>query len=248
MTEEKKALPEKVAQSWYAVLTSRSLKSYLDHYRAMQDHTLEPMPAEGLECAKLSSSTFTEFTDYEEVLREAQKIAEIMTGAMKVRQGPENLVVRHVAAVYADGSIEKFGRPVRGRFGTRVTLSFTEEGQVKETLEKAITLFALRCDNPYVQEILRAFAQSDDWNGLYRIMETLRLEINEHHGGRNGHEKMMQWGWVSEPDLTAFRRTADSYRHRRDSQTARTMHLDEAQNLVGRVVEAWLREVAQRLT
>jgi hypothetical protein len=214
----------------------------------MQDPALELMPAEGPECARLSSSTFTEFTDYEEVLREAQKIAEIMTGAMKVRQGPENLMVRHVAAVYADGSIEKFGRPVTGRFGIRVTFFFTEEGQVKETLEKALTLFALRCDNPYVQEVLRAFAQSDDWSGLYRIMETLRREINEHHGGRNGHEKMVQWGWVSEPDLTAFQRTADSYRHRRGSQTARTMHLDEAQNLVGRVVEAWLREVARRST
>ena len=135
----------------------------------------------------------------------------------------------------------------RDGFGTRVTLSFTEEGQVKETLEMAITLFALRCDNPYVQEVLRAFAQSDDWNGLYRIMETLRREINEHHGGRNGNEKMVQWGWVSEPDLTAFQRTADSLRHR-GKQTARTMHLDEAQNLIGRVVEAWLREVARRST
>ena len=247
MTEGKRALPEKVAQSWYAVVTSRSLRSYLDHYRAMQDPTLEPMPAEGPECARLSSSTFTEFTDHEEVLREAQRIAEIMTGAMKVRQSPENLVARYVTAVYADGVIEEFRRPTRGRFGTRVTFSFTEEGQVQETLEKAITLFALRCDNPYVQEVLRTFAQSDDWNGLYRIMETIRREINEHHGGRNGREKMVKWGWVSEPDLTAFDRTVDSYRHR-DKQTVRTMHLDEAQNLVGRVVEAWLREVARRST
>jgi hypothetical protein len=246
MTEEKKALPEKVAQRWYAVVTSRSLRSYLDHYRAMQDPALELMPAEGPECARLSSSTFTEFTDHEEVLREAQRIAEIMTGAMKVRQGPENLVARYVAAVYADGAIEEFRRPTRGRFGTRVTI--IEEGQVNETLGKAITLFALRCDNAYVQEVLRTFAQSDDWNGLYRIMETIRREINEHHGGRNGREKMVKWGWVSEPDLTAFDRTVDSYRHRRGSQTARTMHLDEAQNLVGRVAEAWLREVARRST
>jgi hypothetical protein len=211
MTEEKKALPEKVVQSWYAVVTSRSLRSYLDHYRAMQDPALELTPAEGPECARLSSSTFTEFTDHEEVLREAQRIAEIMTGAMKVRQGPENLVARYVAAVYADGAIEEFRRPTRGRFGTRVTFFFTEEGQVQETLEKAITLFALRCDNPYVQEVLRTFAQSDDWSGLYRIMERVRREINEHHGGRNGREKMVQWGWVSEPDLTAF----DRYRHNR---------------------------------
>ena len=214
MTEEKKALPEKVVQSWYAVVTSRSLRSYLDHYRAMQDPALELMPAEGPECARLSSSTFTEFTDHEEVLREAQRIAEIMTGAMKVRQGPENLVARYVAAVYDDGAIEEFRRPTRGRFGTRVTFFFTEEGQVKETLEKAITLFALRCDNPYVQEVLRTFAQSDDWSGLYRIMETLRREINEHHGGRNGYEKMVRWGWVPKPDLTAFRPYVDSYRHR----------------------------------
>jgi hypothetical protein len=165
---------------------------------------------------------------------------------MKVRQGPENLVVRYIAAVYADGTIEKFGRPVHGRFG-RGTIYFTEEGQVNETFEKAITLFALRCDNPYVQEVLRVFAQSDDWSGLYRIMETLCLDINKHHGGKNGDEKMVRWGWVPEADLTAFRLTSVSYRHR-GKQTARTMHLDEAQNLVGRVVEAWLREVARRPT
>jgi hypothetical protein len=242
-----KVPPEKAVQSWYAVVTSRSLRSYLDHYRAMQDPTLEPAPAEGNQsCAKLSSSTFNKFTDHEEVFLEAQRIAEIMTGAMKVRQGPENLRARYVAAVYADGAIKEFRRPTRGRFGTRVTFSFTKEGQVEETLEKAITLFALRCDNPYVQEVLRTFAQSDDWSGLYRIMETVRGEINKHHGGRNGKKKMVKWGWVSEPDLTAFNRTVDSYRHR-DKPTG-TMHLDDAQNLVGRIVEAWLHEVAGRST
>jgi hypothetical protein len=35
-------------------------------------------------------------------------------------------------------------------------------------------------------------------------------------------------------------------RHRWDRQTPRTMHLDETQNLVGRIVEAWLHEVTRR--
>ena len=47
------------------------------------------------------------------------------------------------------------------------------EGQVHETFEKSVVLFALICNNiyPQVNEVLRSLAQSDDWSGLYRIFE-----------------------------------------------------------------------------
>jgi hypothetical protein len=180
-------------ESWYAVVSNGWLISYLDHYRAMQDPSLEPMLSEGPDCAKLCSSTFAGFTDYEEVLEEARKLAEIMTGAMKVQHGPGNLVLKNIVGVYPDGSIEKF--PPQGRVRSirivagRPVTRFIEEGAVKETLEKSIVLFALRCENPYVQEVLRSFSQSDDWFGLYNILEMIRHELNEHDGKRNGRQK-----------------------------------------------------------
>src|SRR5438552_14051070 len=100
----------RVPQSWYAVVTSdeRSMRSYLDHYRAMDDPSLQPMPSEGPDYAKLSSSTFSGRSDYEQVVAEARELTEIMTGAMKVRHGPANLVLSSIVGVHADGTSEKF--------------------------------------------------------------------------------------------------------------------------------------------
>src|SRR6266566_1634 len=89
--------------AWYALVTSASMVSYLDHFRGMEDPCLEPMPSEGADCAKLSSSVFAGFTDYEDVLGEARKLAEIMTGAMKVRQGPANLTLKNVVRMHDGG-------------------------------------------------------------------------------------------------------------------------------------------------
>jgi hypothetical protein len=240
----------RVPEAWYAVVSNGWLISYLDHYRAMQDPSLEPMPSEGPDCAKLSSSTFGAFTDYEEVLGEARKLAEIMTGAMKVQQGPGNLVLKNIVGVHSDGSIERFppyGRAVSMRLSRRHTQRFIQEGAVKETLEKSIVLFALRCKNPNVQEVLRSFAQSDDWFGLYRIMEAIRFDLNLRDRKKDGRQKMVQRGWATDAELDLFDRTVDSYRHRRSRQIEpRPMYLDEAQHLVGSVVLAWLHEVAQR--
>jgi hypothetical protein len=48
--------------------------------------------------------------------------------------------------------------------------------------------------------------------------------------------------------MDLFDTTAQSYRHNSLQPNPRTMLLDDAQNLIGRIVEAWLREVAQRLS
>ena len=218
-------------------------------------HRLRPMPLEGPwpDCAKLSSTTFADLSDYEEVLAEARELTEILTGAMKVRQGPASLVLQSIIGVYANGDIEKFppyGRRVSGRFLERVVLSFTKEGQVKETVEKSVVLFALRSKNPYVREVLREFARSDDWPNLYRIMETMILDLNENDPDRkkDGRAKIVRLGLAPEGELASFYKTIDNYRHRRAQQMPWTMYLDQAQNLVGRIVEAWLRMVERRTT
>ena len=173
---------------WYAIVSSRNLRSYLDCYRAMTDPLLEPMPAEGPDCARLASSTFAPFSDYEEVLNEARELIEIMTGTMKLGQGVQNLLVKKIIAVRDDNEIEEFppyGRPMNiGIILGRPVQKPFNEGEVRETIEKSTTLFALRCENPYVREVLREFAQSDDWINLYRIMETVILDLNEHDPNR----------------------------------------------------------------
>src|SRR6266446_2572679 len=124
------------------------------------------MPSEGPDSAMLSSSTFSGLLDYKQVLTEARELTEIMTGAMKVQQGPANLVLRNIVGIHADGTCEKFppyGPAVSVRISARHVFTWIEKGQVKDTFEKSVVLFALRSANPYVREVLREFARSDDW-------------------------------------------------------------------------------------
>lgn len=101
---------ERVPQAWYAMVyasQAEALRSYLDHYRAMEDPKLEAMPSAGAVYAKLSSSLFAG-VDHTDVAREAQRLVEIITGAAKIKQAPGNLTLRSVVAVYADGEIKMF--------------------------------------------------------------------------------------------------------------------------------------------
>jgi hypothetical protein len=172
----------RVPQAWYAIVTASqaSLRSYFDHYRAMKDPALEPMPSEGPEFAKLSS-TLLAGADHTEVEREAIRLVEIITGVAKIKQDPGNLYLQSVVAIYAGGEIKRFPRT-----GLRITLSrpyiiLKEEGKVKETFEKSVVLFALTSNtlHPEVTEVLRSFAQSDDWAGLFRILEIISHYLNE---------------------------------------------------------------------
>jgi hypothetical protein len=146
----------RMPQAWYAIVRAdqASLRSYLDHFRAMKDPTLEAMPSEGRNLAKLSSTLFTG-ANYAEVQREALKLVEIITGAAKIKQDPGNLRLHTVVAVYADGETKKFRPVVTGSWFGKRPMILLDEGQVHETFEKAVVLFALRCNNIYPQVPLR---------------------------------------------------------------------------------------------
>jgi hypothetical protein len=242
----------RVPQSWYALVSSdpRSLNSYLEHYRSMEDPSLEPMPSEGPDCAKLSSSTFAGFSDYEQVSSEARELAEIMTGAIKVRHGLlAHLDLKNIVGVHSNGDVEKF--PTSGRavsFRIEVGRPIFKDPGREIWITQSITRFALQCNNPYVREVLRELARANDWGSFYRIMETIILDLNsdDPRHKKDGRDKIVRQGWALDPELTSFFTTADSYRHRRGQQSARTMQLYEARNLVSRIVESWLGEVARR--
>ena len=242
----------RMPQAWYAIVRAHeaSLRSYLDHFRAMKDPTLEAMPSEGPDFAKLSSTLFTG-ANYAEVQREALRLMEIITGAAKIKQDPGNLRLQSVVAVYADGETKKFRPVISGSwFSKRPVVFWQDEGKVHETFEKSVVLFALKCNNiyPQVNEVLRSLAQSDDWSGLYRILEAIRLDLNKNDekGKKDARRKIVELGWVSESELNSFDMTVDTYRHHRLKQNPRTMTLVEAQNFIGRVIEAWIREIAKR--
>lgn len=239
-------------QAWYAIVRAHqeSLRSYLDHFRAMKDPTLEAMPSEGPHFAKLSSTLFTG-ANYAAVQREALRLVEIITGAAKIKQDPGNLRLHSVVAVYADGEIKTFRPVVTGSWlSTRPTVYWTDVGQVHETFEKSVVLFALKCNNiyPQVNEVLRSFAKSDDWSGLYRIFEAIRLDLNKNDekGKKDARRKIVERRCVSESELNSFDMTVDAYRHHRLQPNPRTMTLVEAQNFIGRIIGAWIREIATR--
>jgi hypothetical protein len=193
-------------QSWYALVSSdpRSLNSYLEHYRSMEDPSLEPMPSEDPDCAKLSSSTFAGFSDYEQVSSEARELAEIMTGAIKVRHGLAKLVLKNIVGVYADGDVEKF--PPSGRaVSIQVILSrpIFDDASLEASITQSIARFALQCDNPSVREVLRALAETDDWGYFYRIMEAIILDLNNHdpRHKKDGRDKIVRRGWATAPAL-----------------------------------------------
>ena len=243
---------ERTPQSWYAIVEAyqASLRSYLDHYGGMEDPKLEAMPSEGENYAKLSSSLFTG-QSVEDVKIEAHRLVQIITGAAKIKQAPGNLILRSVVAVYADGETKRF-RHGRIHVSSRGYYTFKDGTTIKDTFEKSVVLFSLRCrgTHPQVDEVLCSFAQSDDWAGLYRILETIGRDLNENDAEKKTHarDKIKQRKWASISEISSFYRTADSYRHNRPKPNPRTMLLDDAQNLIGRIVEAWLREVARRLT
>jgi hypothetical protein len=187
------------------------------------------------------------------------RLVEIITGAAKIRQDPGNLHLVSVVAVYADGETKRFPRTdLRITLGRAYT-HFKDEGQVRETFEKSVVLFALKCDNlyPQVNEVLRSFAQSNDWSGLYRILEAISLDLNINDARRkkDARDKIVRWGWVSQLEMDSFETTLDSHRHRSRQNpkpqrptrpSAPMMTLAEAQNLIGRIIEAWILEIAKR--
>ena len=143
-------IEKNVPQSWFAIVYSGALRSYLDHYRAMEDPKLEAMPSEGADRAKLSSSLFIG-ENHEDVIREALRLVQIISGAAKIKEGPGNLNLLSVVAVYADGTSKKFPA-IKLHFSvSRHYSHFIVEGTVKETFEKSVVLFALRCGNTYPQ-------------------------------------------------------------------------------------------------
>jgi hypothetical protein len=87
------------------------------------------------------------------------------------------------------------------------------------------------------------YSRPNTWVNLYRVLEAISDEIPE--------REMVAKGWASAPEIEAFTASAnhvavtgDESRHGKSSGTPpqRTINHQQAQNLIKRIVAAWLRD------
>ena len=80
---------------WY-VIVSGWTDAYRDNFSTLQDPSFERLSGENGRLAKLTSSSFSGLTDYEEVLSEAGRWVHSIAGAMHIRQDPGPLEIVNV--------------------------------------------------------------------------------------------------------------------------------------------------------
>jgi hypothetical protein len=105
---------EKTPVDWYAVVTTGSdtIQPYLDRFELLADPKLLPFEDEQ-RLAKLTYSGFAGCTDYEDVLKEAREMLSVLTGTLRIRQGPAALSILNIVGVFEDGREKKY--PPHGR-------------------------------------------------------------------------------------------------------------------------------------
>jgi hypothetical protein len=250
-------MPEiRIPEHWY-VIFSGWLDPYLTNFAAMQDPSLERLEAEGPKLAKLVSSSFSNLTDYEEVLNNARDMVQLITGAMNINQDPGPLEIVNVVGVDRDGSTKKYpphGRSTRGDFGIGTITGWVEGATPRATFEQSVVLFARRSGNTLVTDVLRFLALSPDWFGLYKALEIVRFDLNNaegkktdmRKGKKSGNKFIVANGWATKDELSAFHTTAEWHRHWKREALPTAMNIIDARQLVGRIITGWIVAVSRR--
>ncbi len=96
--------------NWYAVVTtgSQSIQTYLESFELLRDPQLQPLEQDGQKLGKLTYSCFAGYADYEGVLKEARELISVLTGTLRIRQGPGPLSIVNIVGIFDDGQEEKF--------------------------------------------------------------------------------------------------------------------------------------------
>lgn len=248
---------EKVPLSWYAILKG-TLQPYLDMFELMKDPRLEPLDvilepnrissiayAYGQKCGKLTYSGFDGYVDYEGVLRETQELVALLTGTLRIRQGPGPLSIVNIVGVFADGREEKFpphGRPVRIMLDNINVVSVRQPGfPPRRTSEQYIMEHVIRSDDRLVKDVLHYLSNPLDFFNLYKILEVISLDLGNGSKPR-GFSLIQDRGWATEKDLDAFENTAEFHRHW--DQPAPQMNLQEAVIMSRQIIKGWVAERA----
>ena len=109
-----------------------------------------------------------------------------------------------------------------------------------------MVLVARRPGNSPVADVLRFLALSPDWFGLYKALEVVKYDLNTLWGKRDGANIIVENGWATNDEIDAFHINALHHRHWKREAPPKPMDLIDARQLVGRIVEKWVKEIYQR--
>jgi hypothetical protein len=105
---------EKTPINWYAVVTTAShyIQPYYECFELLTDPRLLPFEQDGKNLGKLTYSGFSGYADYEGVLKEARELISVLTGTLRIRQGPGPLSIVNIVGIFDDGREESFRHTV----------------------------------------------------------------------------------------------------------------------------------------
>jgi hypothetical protein len=181
-----------------------------------------------------------------DVERRGEEILRVLNGAARIEHDNSHAVhVEAATIVHSDGRIQNFAHlsaTVEAR--SRVAATVTKVGQPEtvEPPESLIDRLAMRgLGDADVERALRIFGRDDaDYRDLYYVFEIAEGAIGA---------EMFANGTVTQAEINRFKHTAqsptalgDAARHGREQQKppANPMSLEEARDLIRRVVSAWL--------
>ena len=211
----------------------------------MKDPRLEPLDVNGQKFGKLTYSAFDDYVDYEGVLHETRELVALLTGTLRISQGPGPLSIVNIIGVFEDGREEKFppyGRPVGISLDLVHTVSVRKPGVApRPTTEQYIMEYVIRSGNRRVKDVLHYLSNPPDIFNLYKILEVISKDLGK-GSKKKGFSLIEERGWATEKDLKAFKNTAEFHRHW--DQPAPQMNLQEAVIMSIRIIKGWVAELA----
>jgi hypothetical protein len=242
-------MAEKTPVHWYALVSTGSdrIQPYLDRFELLTDPRLLPFEQDGQKLGKLTYSGFAGYADYEGVLKEARELISVLTGTLRIRQGPGPLSIVNIVGIFDDGREEKFpphGRPVRMVSWGMPTLTRMAGAKPQPTTEQLMVEYVVRSGDRLVKDVLDYMSNSPDFFGLFKILEVIRWDLGK-GDIEKGYPVVWERGWVTEERLRDFSFTANkAHRHWDEKRPAPKMDLQEARIMFSRIIEEWIAERA----
>jgi hypothetical protein len=241
---------EKTPVEWYAVVSTGSdpIQPYLARLLRAFDRT-ETLPFEqdGQKRGKLTYSGFVGYADYEGVLRETRELASVLTGTLRIRQGPGPLSIVNIIGIFDDGREEKFpphGRPRSAASWGMPTLTRKPGAKPRPTTEQFMVEYVIRSGDPLVKDVSRYMSRSPDFFDLFKVLEVIGWDLGKGSKSK-GYRRIRERGWVIKKRLKDFKLTAeDTYRHWNKDHPSPHMDLQEARIMFSRIIEEWIAERA----
>ena len=184
----------------------------------------------------VASARLNGLTDLDQLHDVAEYLIDQMNGAASTQYAAGRVHIAGFTAVLNDGTLQErpFGRPaVRGV--VRLGPAINKDGSPPRAASQAQgrLLYALSDANPLVSEALTYSGRADNWFDLFKLLEVIQTAV----GSR---ENIWKLGWATRGEITRFAMTANHVRHAKKPRPAHALHLDQAQDLMRRVLTRWL--------